>query len=114
MNNKELGRETHPLVTSDHLRRKAVIYIRQSSEEQVQENTGSADFQRGLKSVAQRYGWPESQVEPIDEDLGRSGSSSEGRAGWQRLQSMVSAKEVGIVIVANISRLSRQLLDFEL
>jgi hypothetical protein len=81
MINKELTLETHPLVTSDHLRRKAVTYIRQSSEEQVRENTGSADFQRGLKSVAQRYGWPESQIEIIDEDLGRSGSSSEGRTG---------------------------------
>jgi hypothetical protein len=50
MINKELTLETHPLVTSDHLRRKAVTYIRQSSEEQVRENTGSADFQRGLKS----------------------------------------------------------------
>ena len=81
MINKELTLETHPLVTSDHLRRKAVTYIRQSSEEQVRENTGSVDFQRGLKSVAQRYGWPESQIEIIDEDLGRSGSSSEGRTG---------------------------------
>jgi len=114
MINKELTLETHPLVTSDHLRRKAVTYIRQSSEEQVRENTGSADFQRGLKSVAQRYGWPESQIEIIDEDLGRSGSSSEGRAGWQRLQTMMSAGEIGIVIVANVARLSRQLLDFEL
>jgi len=114
MINKELVPETHPLVTREHRRRKAVLYIRQSSEEQVRENTGSTDFQRGLSSVAQKYGWPESQIETIDEDLGRSGSSSEGRAGWQRLQAMIAAKEVGIVIVANISRLSRQLLDFEL
>ena len=113
MINRELTPETHPLVTLEHLRRKAVLYIRQSSEEQVRENTGSTDFQRGLKSVAQKYGWPESQIQTIDEDLGRSGSSSVARTGWQRLQAMVAAGEVGIVIVATISRLSRQVLDFE-
>jgi DNA invertase Pin-like site-specific DNA recombinase len=113
MINKELAPETHPLVTREHRRRKAVLYIRQSSEEQVRENTGSTDFQRGLSSVAQKYGWPESQIETIDEDLGRSGSSSEGRTGWQRLQAMVAAGEVGVVIVATVSRLSRQFLDFE-
>ena len=114
MIDKELTPETHPLITMDHRRRKAVIYIRQSSEEQVRENTGSTDFQRSLVAVAQRYGWAESQIISLDEDLGRSGSSSEGRTDWQRLQAMVTAREVGIVIVANISRLSRQLLDFEL
>jgi DNA invertase Pin-like site-specific DNA recombinase len=113
MKNKELTLETHPLVTPNHLRRKAAIYIRQSSEEQVRENTGSTDFQRSLVAVAQRYGWPESLIETIDEDLGRSGSSSERRTGWQRLKQMVAAKEVGVVIVATISRLSRQVLDFE-
>ena len=114
MNSQELASETPTLITMDHRRRKAVIYIRQSSEEQVRENIGSTYFQRSLVAVAQRYGWSDSQIVSIDDDLGRSGSSSEGRAGWQRLQTMVAAKEVGIVIVANIARLSRQLLDFEL
>src|SRR5215471_14427816 len=113
MNSNELTPETHHLIKMDHRRRKAVIYIRQSSEEQVRENTGSTDFQRGLKAVAQRYGWPESQIISMDEDLGRSGSSSEGRTGWKRLQMMVAAREVGVVFVATISRLSRQVLDFE-
>src|SRR5215470_9341039 len=113
MKNSELAFKSHPLVLHDHLRRKAVIYIRQSSEEQVRENTGSTDFQRSLAAVAQSYGWAVSLIETMEEDLGRSGSSSEGRTGWQRLQLMVAAKEVGAVFVATISRLSRQLLDFE-
>lgn len=113
MINKDLTPETHSLITREHLRRKAVVYIRQSSEEQVRENTGSTQFQRSLMAVAQKYGWPESQIEIIDEDLGRSGSSSEARTGWQRLQGMVASREIGIVIVATISRLSRQVLDFE-
>jgi hypothetical protein len=87
--------------------------MRQSSEEQVRENTGSTDYQRSLAAVAKKYGWPESLIEIIDEDLGRSGSSSEGRTGWQRLNIMVAAKEVGAVFVVTISRLSRQLIDVE-
>jgi len=105
---------THPLITPDHLRRKAVIYIRQSTEEQVRENSGSTEFQRSLALVARSYGWPDALIETIDEDLGKSGSSTEGRPGWQRLQIMIAGKQVGAVFVANITRLSRQLIDYEL
>ena len=66
-----------------------------------------------MAGVARSYGWPDSQIEIIDDDLGKSNSSSEGRAGWHRLQRMIEAKQVGAVFVANISRLSRQVLDFE-
>ena len=104
----------HPLVTPDHLRRLAVIYIRQSTEEQVRENVGSTAYQRSLTAVAQSYGWPDSLIETIDEDLGKSGSASERRTGWQRLHTMIAAEQVGAVFVATISRLSRQVLDFEL
>jgi DNA invertase Pin-like site-specific DNA recombinase len=106
--------QTHPWITADHLTRLAVIYVRQSTEEQVRENTGSTQFQRDLAGVAQSYGWPDSQIEIIDDDLGKSGSSTEGRTGWHRMQQMIDADKVGAVFVANISRLSRQVLDFEL
>ena len=105
--------QNHPAITPDHLRRRAVVYLRQSTEEQVRENTGSTDFQRGLKQVALSYGWPESHILIIDDDLGKSGSTIEGRTGWDRLQKMIEAGEVGAVFAANISRLARQLLDFE-
>ena len=105
---------TLPAITPEHLRRLAVIYLRQSTPEQVQKNTGSAEFQRGLREVAQSYGWPDSQIQIIDEDLGKSGSSSEGRTGWQSLQAMIEAKQVGAVFVSTVSRLSRQVLEFEL
>ena len=114
MKNDELTNRTHPLITPDHLRRRAVVYIRQSTEEQVRENTGSTDYQRSLAAVATSFGWPDSQIEVIDDDLGKSGSSSERRTGWQRLQIMIAARQVGAVFVANISRLSRQVLDFEI
>jgi DNA invertase Pin-like site-specific DNA recombinase len=106
--------QTHPAVTRDHLRRLAVIYVRQSTQFQVRTNTGSTEFQRSLVAVPRSYGWPESQIEIIDEDLAKSGSSSQKRTGWQRLQRMIEAKQVGAVFTANISRLARQVLDFEL
>lgn len=113
MKNNEIINQTHPLIRPDHLRRLAVVYIRQSTEEQVRDNTGSTDFQRSLAGVARSYGWPESLVELIEDDLGITGSSTERRTGWKRLQMMMGAKQVGAVFVATISRLSRQLIDFE-
>ena len=112
MQNNELTTLTHPLITRDHLRRFAVVYIRQSTEEQVRENTGSTDFQRNLTAKARLYGWPDCLIELIDDDLGLSGSSPE-RSGWQRLQVIIGTKQVGAVFVSTISRLSRQLIDFE-
>src|SRR5256885_13270396 len=91
-------------ITHDHLRRLAIVYIRQSTG---RDNTGSTDYQRRLAAVAQSYGWPDSHIQII-EDLGRSGSSSERRSGWKRMQTMIAAKQVGCVFVATISRLSRQ------
>src|SRR5262249_26103027 len=109
----ELPNQTHPLITPDHLRRLAVVYIRQSTEKQVRDNTGSTDFQRSLAALARSYGWPNSLIEIIDEDLGITGSSTEGRSGWQQMQMMVKANRVGAVFVATVSRLARDLFDFE-
>src|SRR5215469_4830218 len=108
-----MPRLTHPLITPDHLRRKALIYLRQSTPEQVRENTGSTDFQRGQRDLAQGYGWPDHLIEMIDEDLGKSGSSTAGRTGWKVMLEQIAAHKVGAVFAANISRLSRQLGDFE-
>ena len=91
----------------------AVIYLRQSTAEQVRHNTGSTDFQRNQVDLARSYGWPEHLVQVIDEDLGRSGSSTVARSGWQSMLQQIADNQVGAVFAANISRLSRQLLDFE-
>lgn len=112
MNNEVI--RTHPAVTPDHLRRLAVVYIRQSTPEQVRDNTGSAAFQRSLVAVARSYGWADSQIVLLEDDLGKSGSSVDGRTDWQRLQEMVDADQVGAVFAANISRLSRRLGGFEI
>jgi DNA invertase Pin-like site-specific DNA recombinase len=110
MKNNKLTNQTHPLITPDHLRRLAVIYVRQAFVDP--DNTGSVDFQRGLAKVARSFGWRDSQIKIIDEDLGKSGLSTEC-TGWNRLQSMINANQVGAVFVATISRLSRQVYDFE-
>ena len=104
---------THPLITAEHLRRKAFIYIRQSSLEQVEKNTGSQAFQRNQIELAQAYGWPLDLIEFIDDDLGKSGSSADDRSGWQRMLDQIAANAVGAVFAVNISRLARQMLAFE-
>ena len=52
MKSNELIKQTHPLITPDHLRRLAIVYVRQSTEEQVRDNTGSTEYQRSLVEVA--------------------------------------------------------------
>ena len=99
-------------VTAEHLRRNAYLYIRQSTIRQVMENTTSTDRQYGLKSRAIGLGWPADQVVVIDEDLGRSGSSAEGRGGFQRLVADVGMGKAGIVIGTEVSRLARNNADW--
>lgn len=103
----------NPLITPDHLLRRAVIYVRQSTMEQVRHNVGSTDFQKNQAELARHYGWPDHLIQIVDEDLGRSGSSIVGRSGWKTMLDDIAANRVGAVFAANISRLSRQLLDFE-
>jgi DNA invertase Pin-like site-specific DNA recombinase len=100
---------THPLITAAHLRRKAIIYVRQSSREMA----GSIAAQINQAEFARAYGWPEHLIEVIDEDLGKCGSSLEHRNGWQRMLDQIANNKVGAVFAANISRLSRQLIAYE-
>ena len=104
---------SHPLITPEHLGRKVIVYLRQSSLEQVEKNTGSQAFQRSQKELARLYGWPEDLIEVKDEDLGKSGSSVDRRGGWQQMLKEIAANRVGAVFVANISRLGRQMLPIE-
>jgi len=94
-------------ITPEHLRRLAVVYVRQSSPGQVLEHTGSTDAQRDLSKVAIGYGWPDSRIQVIDCDLGRSGTSTSGRTGYLHLLTLIDRDEVGIVLVQDLSRLGR-------
>ena len=72
-------------VTSEHLRRDAFLYIRQSSLRQVLENTESTKRQYALRERAVSLGWPIERIHVVDSDQGLSGSSAQARDGFQRL-----------------------------
>ena len=92
-------------ITPDHLARKAIVYVRQSSEHQVRHNTGSREWQYGLKARAEALGWTEVTV--IDRDLGISGSGAATRPGFEIMLDAVCNREVGIILSVDATRLSR-------
>ncbi len=100
-------------IRPEHLQRLAIVYIRQSSLRQVQENTGSTAHQREQKEYAVRWGWPPTAIEVIEDDLGMSGTSGEERKGWQALLKRVAQQQVGLILVSDSSRLTRSSADFE-
>src|SRR3954465_1440399 len=90
-----------------HLDRLAIVYVRQSSPQQVLENRESRERQYALAQFAQRLGWPAERVVIIDEDQARSGKSADKRSGFQRLMAEVTLSHVGIVLGLEHSRVSR-------
>jgi len=94
-------------VQPDHLSRQAVVYIRQSTAKQVQYNQESTRRQYQLAEQAREMGWPQPLVRIIDDDLGMSGASSEHRLGFQKLVAAIGLGQVGIILVTEISRVSR-------
>ncbi|MGH9433779.1 MAG: recombinase family protein, partial [Terriglobia bacterium] len=99
-------------ITDEHLRRMAIVYVRQSTQQQVLEHRESTARQYALADRAVALGWPAAAVEVIDEDQGRSGSSAEGRSGFQRLLAQVSSDRVGLVLGLEMSRLARSCKDW--
>src|SRR5215213_9176300 len=85
-------------VRDSHLQRQAIVYIRQSTPQQVLHNRESTDLQYGLEQRATLLGWPASEVEVVDEDQGRSGTTAEGRPGFQYLLAEIAQGHVGIVL----------------
>lgn len=99
-------------IRSWHLQRKALVYIRQSTPQQVLDHRESADRQYGLVHRAAALGWSPSSVEVVDEDQGRSGQTVEGRLGFQYLLAEISLDHVGIVFGLEMSRLARSNKDW--
>src|SRR5271156_604528 len=81
-------------IRDQHLDRLAIVYVRQSSPQQVLENRESRERQYALAQFAQRLGWPAERVLIVDEDQGRSGKSTDHRSGFQRLMTEVSLNHV--------------------
>ena len=103
---------TSELVTARHLGRKAVIYIRQSTPQQVLGNQESLRLQYALRQRAQDLGWRETEVEVIDSDLGRSGATAVQREGFKDLIARVTLGEVGIILSYEVTRLARNCSDW--
>ena len=99
-------------IREQHLDRLAMVYVRQSSPQQVLENRESRERQYALAQFAQQLGWPVDRVVIVDEDQGQSGRSADNRSGFQRLMTEVSLKHVGIVLGLELSRLSRSNKDW--
>jgi DNA invertase Pin-like site-specific DNA recombinase len=89
-----------------------MVYVRQSTPQQVLENRESRERQYALVQFAQRLGWPAERVVVIDEDQGRSGKAADNRSGFQRLMTEVSLNHVGMVLALELSRLSRSNKDW--
>lgn len=94
-------------VTSQHLQSDAYLYIRQSTPRQVLENTESTQRQYALRDRAVALGWPLERIHVLDCDLGKSGSRSAGRDGFQKLVGEVALGKAGLVMGLEVSRLAR-------
>ncbi len=99
-------------ITPRHHDRLAVVYVRQSTIQQVLDHQESTRLQYGLVTRAQDLGWAAERIVVIDDGLGRSGASAAGRVGFQCLVSEVSLDHVGLVLGIDMSRLARSSKDW--
>jgi DNA invertase Pin-like site-specific DNA recombinase len=99
-------------ITEGHRRRRAVVYVRQSTLGQVERNTESAARQYALRDRAIELGWPADAVAVVDEDSGGSGASTDRRLGFKELVAEVGLGQVGIVLALEVSRFARSSADW--
>jgi DNA invertase Pin-like site-specific DNA recombinase len=101
-----------PKIKPWHLDRIAIVYIRQSTPQQVLDHKESTHRQYGLVDRAVALGWPADRVLVIDEDQGMSGACAEGRLGFQRTLAEVALDHVGLILGLEMSRLARSCKDW--
>jgi DNA invertase Pin-like site-specific DNA recombinase len=90
----------------------AVVYVRQSTAQQVLVHAESTRLHYGLVSRAEAYGWASDRIVVIDDDLGKSGTTTVARAGFERLVTEVSLGHVGLILGLEMSRLARSTVDW--
>jgi DNA invertase Pin-like site-specific DNA recombinase len=95
-----------------HRDRVAVVYVRQSTPQQVKDHKESGALQYGLVRLATDLGWSRDRVEVIDDDQGQTAQSAEGRLGFQRLLAEISLDHVGLIVGIEMSRLARSCKDW--
>src|SRR4051794_16090463 len=98
---------TSELVQPHHLSRQAIVYVRQSSPNQVLTHQESLRLQRALQQRAEQLGWDPAHIHVIEADLGQSGRTAEGRSGFHELVTRVSTDKVGIILSYEVARLAR-------
>jgi DNA invertase Pin-like site-specific DNA recombinase len=103
---------TSELVTLQHLAREAIIYIRQSTPNQVLSNQESLRLQYALEQRALSLGWQPEDIEIIDADLGLTGASAQHREGFKEIISRLTLGQVGIILSSEVTRLSRNCSDW--
>ncbi|MDA3834906.1 MAG: recombinase family protein, partial [Spirochaetales bacterium] len=99
-------------IKQTHLQRVAFIYVRQSTAAQVEYNRESTEMQYKLKDRAIDLGWPEQQIQIIDEDLAQSGSSTSQRKGFTRMISDIALGKIGLILSIEVSRVARNNSDW--
>ena len=99
-------------ITEAHRRLRAIVYVRQSSPGQVQNNHESRALQYALRDRAIELGWAAESIAVVDEDLARSGSSTEGRLAFKDLVAEVGLGRVGLILGTEVSRLARNNADW--
>jgi DNA invertase Pin-like site-specific DNA recombinase len=101
--------DTRPAkIHAHHLDRWAVVYVRQSSPQQVLRHTESAKVQANLHQQALQWGWPAERIRVIDQDQGRTATTVAGRDGFRELLAEISLEHVGLVLGLQMSRLARE------
>lgn len=100
-------------IQTSHLERRAYVYVRQSTTQQVFENTESTARQYALVDRARALGWSDHAVEVIDEDLGRSAATAQDRNGFGRLAEAIAHGRAGAVFAIEVSRLARSSQDWQ-
>lgn len=95
-----------------HLALLALIYIRQSTAQQVDHHLESQDLQYRLHQRALDLGWPAARIRIIDDDLGKSAIAADQRFGFQEVMALVGLNQVGIILVTDVSRLARNCSDW--
>ncbi len=98
-------------VRPHHLERKALLYVRQSSAHQVLHNRESSALQYAMRDRLTVLGW--SEIEVIDDDLGRSAAGGVQRAGFERMVAQVCLGKVGAVAAREVSRFARNSRDWQ-
>lgn len=101
----------HEKIGPQHLERKAILYVRQSSAHQVLHNRESSALQYAMRERLSDLGW--SRIETVDDDLGRSAAGGVARKGFDRMIADVCLGKVGAVAAREVSRFARNSRDWQ-